>query len=85
MPVVHRNQLNFIGIDIKSKYLIWHECAGTFTALHRESGLIKTWSKISGKYIGRETFDAKKITANLQNYSIYEQNSHDTLYKEDRY
>jgi hypothetical protein len=38
MPLVHRNTLKFIGMDCKSKYLIWHENNGLFTALHGETG-----------------------------------------------
>jgi hypothetical protein len=40
MPLVNRNLIGFMGMDEKKNYLIWHECHGKFTALHKESGLL---------------------------------------------
>jgi len=92
MPLVNRNIISFVGMDIKKNYLIWHEAEGKFTALHRLSGLLKTWSLISGKLIPEETRDLKDEIENpgldfntLRNYSIYEKNSNDTTYKEGKY
>jgi hypothetical protein len=54
MPLVHRNTLKFIGMDAKKNYLIWHENNGLFTALHKETGEIETWSTITGKAINND-------------------------------
>ena len=38
MPLVHRNSLNFIGMDRKKEYFIWLETDGEFTAMNKDTG-----------------------------------------------
>lgn len=51
MPLVHRNSLNFIGMDRKKEYFIWLETDGEFTAMNKDTGKLQSWSTVSGKMI----------------------------------
>ena len=62
-----------------------------FTALHKESGMVKTWSLVTGKLIPKKTHNIRNCGDTgfdydaLKNYSIYEKNSKDNTYKEAKY
>jgi len=50
LPVIHKNTINLIGSEEKSKYLIWREKNCFFTALD-VLGEIHTWSMQTGELI----------------------------------
>jgi hypothetical protein len=86
MPMVHRNTLKFIGMDSKQKYLIWHEAKGCFSALHKESGTIQTWSIPTGKLLKTQhtQHKDKDITkfdiSKLEGFEIFAKDRHDTAF-----
>ena len=61
MPLVHRNSLNFIGMDRKKEYFIWLETDGEFTAMNKETGELQTWSTVSGKMITKNNWKKTDI------------------------
>ena len=83
MPMVHRNTLKFIGMDSKQKYLMWHESKGCFSALHKESGSIQTWSMPTGKLL--KVQQSKVDIQNYQDFEIFAKDIYDTTFKEGDY
>jgi len=50
-------------MEAKSKYLIWHENGGLFTAVHKHTGEINTWSTVTGKMIEKLRNTAKEMNS----------------------
>lgn len=81
--MVHRNTLKFIGMDSKQKYLMWHESKGCFSALHRETGTISTWSIPTGKLLKIQ--ESKVDVRKFRDFQIFEKDADDSTFKEGDY
>jgi len=75
LPVIHKNTINFVGIEEKSKYLIWREKNGFFTALD-VAGDLHTWSMLTGEHLFEKKID-KNLSDALRNFKIYQSSESD--------
>jgi len=75
LPLIHRNSINFVGMNEKSKYLIWREKNGFFTALD-DVGELHTWSVLTGAHLFDKKID-EKLREALKGFIIYKSSKED--------
>ena len=67
----------------KSKYLIWREKNGFFSALH-EDGHLHTWSVLSGEHLFEKLID-KNLRNAIDGFKIYQSGDSDDQYQRAHY
>ena len=81
VPFPHLNLIDFVGMELKSHYLIWREYNGFFSALTNEN-ILTTWSLINGKNLYSEKCD---LGDNMDDYEVYRASEDDLTYTRDFY
>ena len=75
VPALHRNVINFMGMDVRSKYICSKKIKNFFVALDNKN-VLTTWNILTGKVVHKNTADV-----DLTGYEMYQYEDIDVTYK----
>jgi hypothetical protein len=81
VPALHRNVINFIGMDKRENYVACKKLKDKFIALDK-SNRLTTWGLLTGKFISQHKLNAN---VDFSDYSIYCYEDIDVTYKREWY
>lgn len=76
VPALHRNVINFMGMDTRDQYLCNKKIKNLFVALDKRNFLY-TWNILTGKLIHKQKVDG----IDLSGYEIYSYEDLDVTYR----
>jgi hypothetical protein len=79
VPALHRNVINFMGMDNRENYIATKKIKDKFMALDKNS-VITTWNLLNGKLEAQH-----KLDFDFSEYDIYSYDGWDITYKREWY
>jgi hypothetical protein len=84
VPVLHRNTINFIGMEKRTNYMATRVIDDKFITLDRKNHL-RTWGVLNGKIRMEWNLSANKTGQDYSNFEIYKYSDLDPVYNREWY